>query len=240
MEDMSFSLLHEDDVLIIVNKPAGFHTAPLGAGESDTLLTLILEAFPEISSVPGIKPSEPGLLHRLDRDTSGVVVIARTPAAFAALRLQFASGDVRKEYYAACACSANGGFPKSISIQSMFAPAGPGRRMVRVVMPGERNRRLLRKAARYTYLTEARLEKLHAGRALLAMVIRKGFRHQVRAHLAFAGFPIFGDPLYGVPAPPEAPQRMYLHASGIELTHPITGKQLRIVSPLPDEFLAIL
>ncbi len=240
MAGRTLEVLHEDAAVVVVEKPVGLHTAPLLAEETDTLLSLVLEVFPEISSVNGMKPFEPGLLHRLDRDTSGVVVIARTNAAFASLLEQFTSGQVRKEYRAACACRGDNAPQRDISIQSMFAPTGPGRRMVRVVMPDETNKKLLKKAAPAVYRTEARLEQLHEGRALVGVVIHKGFRHQIRAHLAFAGLPIFGDSLYGVPAPPGAEQRMYLHASGISLAHPVTGKELRVESPLPMAFRAIL
>ena len=113
---------------------------------------------------------------------------------------------------------------------------------MRLVLPGDEKKPVAREAAPGTYLTEARIEaRVEAGgaeRVLVAVVIRKGFRHQVRAHLSHLGFPILGDPLYGVPAPPDTPQRMYLHASGITLAHPFSGEPLRIVSPLPDEFRA--
>ena len=234
------TVLHEDEALIIVDKPAGIHTAPLRPGEPDTLLAAVIAAFPEVASVPGIKPSEPGLLHRLDHETSGVVVFARTMAVFAALRSQFMSGDARKEYRAACACPPDRKPGERITVRSMFAPFGPGRRMVRVVEPEEKNRRLLRKAARTVYLTETRLERVHAGRALVEVTLHRGFRHQVRAHLSHVGLPILGDALYGVPAPTEAPQRMYLHALGITLIHPVGGKLLRVVSPLPDAFRAVM
>ncbi len=240
------NVLYEDAALIVVEKPAGIHTAPLEAGETDNLLAGVLAAFPEIRSVPGIKPLEHGLLHRLDRETSGAVVVARTAAAFEALRSQFDAEETRKEYHALCARAADGstgadgspGLP--IIIQSMFAPAGQGRKKVRVVLPEEKNKRLLRKAGPALYRTEARLESAQGARTLVLAVIQKGFRHQIRAHLAFIGLPIFGDPLYGVPAPEGAEQRMYLHASAIELTHPVTGRPVRISSPLPESFRALL
>jgi len=233
-------VLHEDQALIVVDKPAGIHTAPLTPGESDTLLAFVSEAFPEVSGVPGIKASEPGLLHRLDRDTSGIVVFARTPAAFRALRSQFASGTVEKEYQAVCLCRSNRVSGESFAVRSMFAPAGPGRRKVRVVMPGEKSERLLKKASRALYETVAYVEKLRGERALVRAAIHKGFRHQIRAHLAFSGLPILGDSLYGEPAPADAPQRMYLHASGISLAHPVTGEQLRIISRPPSAFQALM
>jgi 23S rRNA pseudouridine1911/1915/1917 synthase len=245
-DGQSLKVLHEDAALIVVEKPAGIHTAPLHAGETDNLLARVLAAFPAVCSVPGIKPFEHGLLHRLDRDTSGVVVIARTPSAFEALRLQFLAQEARKEYHAVCACAEDSNCAEDrspaelITIQSMFAPAGPGRRKVRVVMPEEKNKKLLREAAPTVYRTEARIERLQGSRALVFAVIQKGFRHQIRAHLAFTGLPIFGDDLYGVPVPPGAEQRMYLHASAIQLISPASGKQLRVISPPPESFLALV
>jgi 23S rRNA pseudouridine1911/1915/1917 synthase len=186
-----------------------------------------------------MKPFEPGLLHRLDKGTSGVVVIARTAAAFTVLRLQFEAGEAQKEYHAVCECSAGRRLEETVEIQSSFAPAGPGRHKVRVVIPGEKNRKLLRKASRALYITQVKIEQVLGAQALVLAVIRKGFRHQVRAHLAFAGLPIVGDTLYGAPAPDVAEQRMYLHASSILLTHPVTGKLLCVTSPLPESFYAI-
>jgi 23S rRNA-/tRNA-specific pseudouridylate synthase len=170
--------------------------------------------------------------------------VARTGPAFQALRGQFESGSVVKEYRAASQAVKSGSVPEILSLESRFAPSGPGRRKVRLVLPGDEKKPMAREAAPGTYLTEARIEaRVEAGgtvRVLLAVTIRRGFRHQVRAHLSHLGFPIVGDPLYGVPAPPDAPQRMYLHATGITLVHPFSGELLRIVSPLPDEFRAVV
>jgi 23S rRNA pseudouridine1911/1915/1917 synthase len=236
----ALKVLYEDPALLIAEKPYGIHTAPLSHGAPDTFLALVLASFPEVSSVPGIKPSEPGLLHRLDRDTSGVVVIARTPRAFAGLRAQFAAFDVEKEYDAACMDRVDMAKGGSLTIQSRFAASGPGRRRVHVVMPDETNRKLLREAGPVVYQTVIRIQRLHGDRALVRVVIRKGFRHQIRAHLAFVGLPIFGDVLYGVRSPPDAPQRMFLHARRISFIHPVTGKPLRVSSELPQEFDEIM
>ncbi len=240
MEGAGLSILYEDEALLVVDKPAGIHTAPLRAGETGTLLALVLAAFPEVEAVPGLKPVEPGLLHRLDRETSGVVVVARTPAAFNTLRGQFQREETVKEYHAVCSADEHVVIANHLRIESRFAPAGPGRRAVRLVLPGDERKRWSREATPESYVTEASVEKRAAGRALVAAAIRKGFRHQVRAHLAHLGLPILGDPLYGVPAPPGAPQRMYLHASAITFQHPVSGRQLHVRSPLPPEFQEIL
>ena len=226
--------------MLVVDKPAGLHTAPLRPGEMGTLLEMVIAEFPEVTAVPGVKPVEPGHVHRLDRGTSGLVVVARTARAFAALRELFAAGGARKGYLAACACGSEAGREgQRVRIASRFAPFGAGRRMVRVVLPEERNRRLFQKAARETYATEADIAARGPGRALLSARIEKGFRHQVRAHLAFLGYPILGDPLYGAAVPEGYPQRMYLHAARIEMTHPLTGKTLIVESPAPAEFCAL-
>jgi 23S rRNA pseudouridine1911/1915/1917 synthase len=239
----------EDADLIVVDKPAGMHTAPLALDETGTLIDLVIRSYPEVAALPGIKPVEPGLVHRLDRDTSGLVVIARTVDAFEALRRSFASGGARKHYVAACACAdagADNGMnagadpgavgERLLRIESRFAPYGRGRRTVRPVLAGEKSRKLLDSASTESYLTEARVTARANGRAMLAASILRGFRHQVRAHLAFLGFLILGDPLYGAAVPAGFAERMYLHAVRISMSHPSTGLPLVVEAPLPPEF----
>ena len=234
-------VLYEDPHLLVVDKPAGLHTAPLRAGEEATLLAEVISRYPEVASVPGLRAPEHGLLHRLDRETSGVVVFARSPEAFAALREQFAGEAVRKEYRAVCLPGAGGtdAAQGPVRIQSRFAPYGPGRRMVRVVLP-ESGAAARRKAGEQQYLTEARVLEEGAGFALVGAWLRRGFRHQVRAHLAYLRLPILGDPLYGVARPAGVAPRLYLHAAAVDLAHPLTGLALRIESPTPAEFAAAL
>lgn len=228
------SVVYADDQLIAADKPAGVHTAPLGKDRSGTLLELVIQEFPEVAAVPGIKPVEPGLLHRLDRDTSGLVIVARTAEAFVRMRRDFAAGRAAKEYIAVCRRGAGARPP--LDITSRFAPYGPGRRKVRVVPAARGGARA--KAAGREYRTELEVLAEHGGLLLVRARITRGFRHQVRAHLAHIGLPILGDPLYGVGAPgPAAPApRMLLHASAIELPHPADGRRLRIASPLPPGF----
>jgi 23S rRNA pseudouridine1911/1915/1917 synthase len=240
MPPSALAVLFEDESLIALDKPAGVHTAPLRADEADTLLAQVIERFPEVGGVPGVKPVEPGLVHRLDRETSGVVVVARTAEAFSALRAQFEAGETLKEYRAVCRSDAAVSTPMRLSVQSRFAAFGPGRRMVRVVLPDTRGARVLREASLVVYSTEARIEAREGERVFLSAQLRVGFRHQVRAHLSHLGYPIYGDPLYGVPVPEGAPVRMYLHASGISLRHPVTGEPMRLVSEVPEAFQTLL
>ena len=229
-------ILFQDSAMLAVDKPAGMHTAPLRPGEKGTLLGLVIEAFPEVAALPGVKAVEPGLVHRLDRETSGIVIIARTPESFTALRAMFGGGGARKTYLAACGAPGEPPAGRRLHIDSRFAPLGEGRRKVRVVAAEELGRRILRETTRELYTTDAEIEAEGSGRLLLRAAIARGFRHQVRAHLSSLGFPILGDALYGVEVPAGFPQRMYLHAAGIELTHPFTGEPLRLRSPAPAEF----
>jgi 23S rRNA pseudouridine1911/1915/1917 synthase len=233
-------VLFEDEHLVVVDKPPGMHTAPLRQDEGGTLLDMVIGRWPEVASVAGIRAVEPGLLHRLDRDTSGLVVVARTAAAFAALRRAFESGEAHKEYAACCAPGANGTAGEETVVASRFSALGPGRRKVRLVLPNEKRGRILRQATAETYTTRVSVLQRGPRAALVRALIDRGFRHQVRAHLAYAGLPIVGDTLYGAALPPGAPARMYLHAAGIEMPHPVTGAVLAVRSPLPADFEALL
>lgn len=253
----AFRVLFADAALLAVDKPAGLHTAPLRPGETDNLLAQVIARHPEVAGLPGIKALEPGLLHRLDRDTSGVVLIARTPEAFRDLLAQFRAGEVRKEYLAVCVPRSAVRAGQRLVVESRFAPFGPGRARVRVVpLAGggapaggspARQARGVRRVTAAVYRTEAEVLEVREGAALVRAVIVRGFRHQVRAHLAHLGLPLAGDPLYGMPPPAALPPpalppavpaaaRLGLHASAIELRHPRSGERLRIESPLPPDF----
>ncbi len=239
MTTRALVVLFQDRDLLVLDKPAGLHTAPLRRGETETLLDDVIARFPEVAALPGVKAVEPGLVHRLDRETSGLVVVARSAEAFALLRRAFVTGGARKVYVAVCVGrSEEGPAGVSLHIESRFAPFGPGRRMVRVVLPGDGKRGFARQATREIYETEAAVVFRAGGRVLLSARIVRGFRHQVRAHLSFLGYPILGDPLYGAPVPDELPQRMYLHAARLEMAHPRSGAPLVVRSPLPAEFSA--
>jgi len=232
-------IVHVDDQMLVIYKPEGMHTAPLHEGETGTLLDAVIERFPEVERVPGVKPVEPGLLHRLDKGTSGLVVIARSVRAFAGLLAQFESGDVRKEYLAVCV-PGPGVRSQRLTVASRFAPLGPGRARVQMVMPYEHRARVLKQASPDTYATEADITERGAACSLVRCTITRGFRHQVRVHLAHLGLPIVGDALYGVPVPAGYGERMYLHASAVELHHPADGRPLRFESDLPAEFPLLL
>lgn len=233
------AVLYADAAMIAVDKPAGLHTAPRGRAGEDTLLGRLLERFPEVAALPGRKPGEPGLLHRLDRDTSGVLLAARSPEAFRLLTADFAGGRVRKEYLALCAPAGPAHPGQTLVVESRFAAFGPGRGKVRVVPSGNEHAargRARRRASPAIYRTEAEVLQVRAGLALVRAVILRGFRHQLRAHLSHLGLPIAGDPLYGAAELPGAPGRLCLHAWRIAFPHPDGGRAMRIEAPCPPEF----
>jgi 23S rRNA pseudouridine1911/1915/1917 synthase len=170
-----------------------------------------------------------------------VVILARTAAAFQRLLALLEAGDVEKEYLAGCDSSARPvAAGERLAITSRFAPWGPGRRKVRVV-EGERVRHGGRhETTAVEYSTAVEVLVAAPGWCSARCSIARGFRHQVRAHLAHLRLPILGDPLYGAAAPPGFPPRMCLHAAAVTLPHPRTGARLRIESPLPPELRLLL
>lgn len=229
------AVLYADGALVAVDKPAGLHSTPQGRVGEDTLLGRLLAGFPELAGLPGRRPGEPGLLHRLDRDTSGVLLAARSPEAFHSLSADFAGGRVRKEYLALCVPAGEVRPGQRLEAESRFAAFGPGRRKVRVVPPDGPQASGRRRASPGVYRTEAEVLQVRGGLALVRAVILRGFRHQLRAHLSHLGLPIAGDPLYGAAEAPGAPGRLCLHAWRIGFRHPHDGRAMRLEAPCPPE-----
>jgi 23S rRNA pseudouridine1911/1915/1917 synthase len=182
--ELPLIVLYENSELVAVAKPPGMPTHPLRPGERGTLANAIVARWPECAHA-GDDPREGGVAHRLDRDTSGVVIAARTPGAWRRLRAAFSEGGVEKEYLALVA----GDPPRQLVVDSNIAQVG---RRVRV-LPGSAPEGL---PARSEIETIAR----GPGVALVRVLARTGRMHQVRAHLAHVGHPIVGDDLYGGPA----------------------------------------
>lgn len=223
----------EDLDFVAVAKPAGMHTAPLRPGETGTLLEWVLARFPEVGRLPGLKPVEPGLLHRLDHDTSGLVLVARTPEGWESLRAAARGGRFLKRYRALVGVADRppegtrelltepldpSHPPLPLLIESAFRAWGPGRRRVAAIAPAHA-------AGRRLYTTRL-LAIEEAGRFLRVLAeLVTGFRHQVRVHLASVGLPIVGDRLYG-PSEGPAAARLFLHACGLQFPHPRSGLQV--------------
>jgi 23S rRNA pseudouridine1911/1915/1917 synthase len=216
---------HEDPDVIVVAKPAGLVVHP-GAGHPDgTLVNGLLACYPEIADVGD--PARPGIVHRLDRDTSGLLVIARTPAAYDGLVEMLAAHDVERRYDALVWGVPDA--PRGV----IDAPIGRSvRRPTRMaVREGGRGARTAYEVvARYPEPGVARLEcRLETGRT-----------HQIRVHLQAIGHPVVGDAVYGGQRAALALDRPFLHAGGLVFAHPVTGAPVAVEEPIAPELAVLL
>jgi 23S rRNA pseudouridine1911/1915/1917 synthase len=220
--------LYEDADLAVLDKPAGLSVHP-GAGRSTgTLAHRILARYPETAGVGG--PGRPGIVHRLDKDTTGALVVARTVIAYRALSAAFSERRVRKTYLAVVH-----GHPKAAS-GSIEAAIGrhPQRRKEMAVRTTGRAA-----VTRYRVLAKA------PGVAALEIDLATGRTHQIRVHMKHIGHPLVGDPVYGearwraLPRAAQAPLRAFprpaLHAWRVAFDHPVRGTPLQVEAPLPED-----
>jgi len=223
--EVPLRVIHEDADLVVIDKPAGVPTHPLEPDETGTIANALVARWPEMAGV-GYSPREPGLVHRLDTDTSGLLLCARNEVAFRAMRDALRAGDVRKEYMALV----GGDVAESGRVLGAIAPHPKDRRRVEVIPEQRRRRRPEAKVAETRYEVLQRYGTF----TLLRVRASPALRHQVRVHLASAGHPIAGDALYGGAAI-SGLGRHFLHAETLALMHPRTGKPLRFVSHLPPD-----
>ncbi len=211
--DLALDVLVENEGYVVVAKPAGVPSHPLKEGERGTLAGALVARYPEMRDV-GYSKREPGILHRLDNDTSGVMLAARDQATFDALRRQLQAGEIEKRYLARC----QGIVPAPMIIDTPIAKDPRDNRRVRACTDPREIKRLRAQPAATEILTSTPAE--HG--SLVEIRANNARRHQIRAHLASIGHPLLGDPLYGGPSP----GRHLLHAVSIQL-----GTGPRIVSP---------
>jgi 23S rRNA pseudouridine1911/1915/1917 synthase len=213
-EDLPIEVLYEDEAVIAVNKPAGL-VVHSGAGtHSGTLVNRLVHHFSSLSKIGG--DQRPGIVHRLDRGTSGVMLVARTDAAHRALAAQFAGRTVEKIYVALV----EGRTTDSGRIDTPIA-RDPARRTRMTARLGHG------REAHSEFRVRQRFERF----TLLEVRIGTGRTHQIRAHLASIGHPVAGDRVYGA----RAGKRIFLHAGRIGFTSPATGERVSIEAPLPVE-----
>ncbi len=219
----SLNILYQDDYLLAVDKPAGLPCHPLKAEESDTAVHAVAALDPQqLENFPDSR--EIGLLHRLDNETSGVLLFARTPETKTKLMAIQRQGGLRKTYLAWVA----GRLEHGGKIQIPLAHHPKNKKKMRACVDEKEARKLKARDA-LTYYTPLKSSLHHS---LVQVEIYQGARHQIRVHLASLGHPLLGDPLYG--GPPS--HRLLLHASQIDLRHPHTGKLLNIHAAPPQDF----
>jgi 23S rRNA pseudouridine1911/1915/1917 synthase len=238
-EDIPLDIVHEDHRLLVVSKPAGMVTHPAHGHFTGTLVNALLHHCAGLSGVNG--PARPGIIHRLDKDTSGLLVVAKDDAAHAHLARQFARRTTTREYWAVVWGRLRG---RRGIVEASLGRSRSDRKKMAVVAHG--------KAA----VTEYLVEELFPYLTLARLHLRTGRTHQIRVHLAHINHPVFGDPTYhgrrihygpntprqraDVQAMLDVMPRQALHARTLGFVHPETGRPMEFTSPLPADFEALL
>jgi 23S rRNA pseudouridine1911/1915/1917 synthase len=229
--ELEIEVLYLDDALIVANKPGGMPCHPLRSAERDTVMNGIVAQFPETTGA-GDSPREGGLIHRLDNGTSGALLIARTSEAFAALRGALKRGAVSRLYEALVA----GTLESRLELDSSIAHhhRNPSRMTI-----GDAQSARPVQAGRAALTTIEPVRKINATTLVRAMP-RTGRRHQIRVHLASAGFPIVGDVLYGGPHVDALPEgRFWLHLKKMELESPARG-HIEVTAAIPADLAQLI
>jgi 23S rRNA pseudouridine1911/1915/1917 synthase len=235
-ESLPLSILYEDPSIIVVDKPAGIVVHPAAGNPSGTLVNALLHHCRDLSGINGVL--RPGIVHRLDKDTSGVMVVAKDDLAYQALSRQFKNRAVEKVYLAI----AHGHFEQDHGTIDMAI----GRH------PSERKKMSTHTKKGRIALTEWKVAERFGAASLLEIHPRTGRTHQIRVHLSSIGHPILGDPLYGRKGRPGSIQdpvlrectkrigRQALHAYRLGFIHPRTGQEVQFVAPMPGDMQEIL
>ncbi len=227
-EEIPLDILLEDETLLVINKPAGLVVHPAQGHTGGTLVNALLARYPDLAAMQTVEtdaPDRPGIVHRLDRDTSGVIVVARTPAALRHLRQQFKARTVEKTYLALVF-----GQP-DVSAGIIDVPLGRD--------PRHRQKFTARadgKAARTHY----QVRETFPNYSLLEIGLETGRTHQIRVHLAWLGCPVVGDTVYGRRKNSLGLKRQFLHAWRLCFEHPTTGEILEVEAPLAEDLQVVL
>ena len=219
-EEVSLTVVHEDPHLLVVDKPAGVVVHPAPGQTAGTLVHGLLER-----GIAGGAADRPGIVHRLDRDTSGLLVVTRSPEAHEAMQSLVRRRALEREYLALVR-----GHPRSRSGR-IEAPIGRDRH--------EPTRHSIDTATPREAITHFEVDRQLGERALLRVRLETGRTHQIRVHLEAIGLPVSGDRVYGVPHDLGL-ERQFLHAARLAFTHPLTEQRIDVVSPLPPDLAAAL
>jgi 23S rRNA pseudouridine1911/1915/1917 synthase len=231
-EPLDLPILYQDSDLVVVDKPAGMVVHPAAGHDTGTLVNALLHHITDLSGIGGEK--RPGIVHRLDRGTSGLMVVAKNDAAHEELARQFHDREVEKEY-----------------IALVWGVVQAGRRIDAPIGRDPENRKKMSAKARRSREAVTRIvraEHLNPGVTLARIAIHTGRTHQIRVHLSAIGHPVVGDPLYGGVRrrvagdlrPVMRLERPFLHAARLVFKHPADGRRMEFTSELPDDLQRVL
>ena len=223
-QDIPLNVVYEDDDVIVVNKPTGLVVHPAPGHPDGTLVNALLHHCGDsLSGIGGEK--RPGIVHRIDRDTSGLIIAAKNDAAHLALSAQLKDHSLSRTYE----CLVTGNMKQdSGTVDAPIGRSSADRKKMAVVPTGRRAVTHWEVVARYPGVTHLRC-RLETGRT-----------HQIRVHMAYIGHPILGDTVYGAKKPVPGLTGQCLHAAGLRFVHPRTGEPVELHCPLPPEFTAML
>lgn len=217
-EDIPLDIYYEDKDVIVVNKESGMVVHPAVGNYSGTMVNALMYHCKDLSGIGGVIRA--GIVHRIDKETSGLLVSCKSDLAHKSLSEQFLNKTVKRKYYAVCHGEINHNFGK------IEAPIGrdPQNRQKMAVVEGGKHA-----------VTHFKVLERFNGFTLLELQLETGRTHQIRVHMSYIGFPVCGDPLYG-PKKVIGKNGQYLHAKTLGFIHPRTGEELEFDSPLPDFF----
>ena len=224
-QDIPLNIVYEDESVIVVDKPAGLVVHPAPGHPDGTLVNAILHHCPSLAGIGGV--ARPGIVHRLDRDTSGLMVVAKTAQAMASLAHNFHKpGGIRKIYRTLVH-----GCPQALSgtVENLIGRSPADRKKMAIVRVNGKNA-----------VTHWKTVGRYGALSLVECLIDTGRTHQIRVHMASLGCPVAGDATYGKPARDKmlspVPQRQLLHAFRLAFPHPAGGREMAFESPLPADF----
>ena len=217
-EDVSFDILYEDDDLMVINKPSGLVVHPGSGNKHHTLVNGLMMHHKSLSDIGG--EDRPGIVHRIDKDTSGLMLVAKTNKAHELLSDDFKNKRVKRTYLALL----KGVFPHDTA--TIDAPIGRDKKnRLKMCVTGENSKNAV---------THLKVVKRYKKYTLVSLVLDTGRTHQIRVHMSYIGYPIYNDPVYTSSDATSFGQ--FLHSSEIDFIHPITKKHLYFKADLPKEF----
>ncbi len=222
-EQIDLDVIYEDEHLLVVNKPSDMVVHPAYGHQSGTLVNALLGYWPQAADVGG--PDRSGIVHRLDKDTSGLILVAKSETTHAALQRLFKRRQVEKSYLALVEGHPD---PRQGLIDAPVGRDKRNRKRMAIVRSGREAR------------TAYRVSELFDAHSLVELQPETGRTHQIRVHLAWLGYPVVGDRVYGYRKQRLLKHRQFLHAHKLELIHPITQVPLLLSAPLPQDLNDLL